>query len=255
MSEFIGKVVLVTGGSKGIGRAAALQFAEEGAKVVIGARNQEYGNEVVNQINKAGSKKGNKAMFVKADVSRAEEVEDMLRKTVEEYGRLDALVTCAGILSRMELLADYPLEEWEKTLSVNISGTFYAMKYAIPVMLESGGGSIVLVSSVHGSAAYSMGAAYVASKHALVGLAKVAALGYSAQGIRVNSIGPGIVETDLTKGLLQNEKMLRAFKARHPIGRFGRPEEIANLICFLCSDRASFMSGGFYPIDGGYLAH
>jgi len=251
MKELSGKVTLITGAGSGIGRATAMTFARNGARVIVADIDGEGGGKTVKMAEETSAQ----ALFIPVDVSKADQVKEMVKIAVETFGGLDVLVNCAGIIAKVRaLMADYPLEMWERTMAINVSGTFYAMKYAIPAIVESGGGAIVNLSSVLGSAGDANRTAYVASKHAVVGLTKVAALGYARKGVRVNAIGPGMTETPLIEDLLKDKEAKWFMLAMHPIGRFATAEEIANLILFLCSDKSSFMTGAYYPIDGGYLA-
>ena len=251
MKELSGKVTLITGAGSGIGRANAMTFALNGAKVIVADIDEDGEGKTVKMAEETSAQ----ALFIPVDISKAEQVKEMIKIAVETFGGLDALVNCAGTIPQARtLMADYPLEMWERTMAINVSGTFYAMKYAIPAIVQSGGGAIVNLSSVLGSVGDANGTAYVASKHAVVGLTKVAALGYARKGVRVNAIGPGMTETPLIEDLLKNKEARRFMLAMHPIGRFATAEEIANLILFLCSDKSSFITGAYYPIDGGYLA-
>jgi len=244
------KVALVTGGSSGIGRAIALAWAREGAKVVLSDINAKAGEETVAQLRD----KGCEALFVAADASKPADSQNLVERAVAKFGRLDVACNNAGIAGPAALTADYPLDGWQQVIDLNLSGVFYGMKYQIGAMLKTGGGSIVNIASVLGAVAFATAPAYVAAKHGVVGLTKAAALEYSAQGIRINSVGPAFISTAMTADLRNDSDINAMLVAQHPIGRLGRAEEVAELVAWLSSDRASFATGAYYPIDGGYLA-
>lgn len=250
MTEFKDKVVIVTGAGSGIGRACAELFAKKGAKVVISDVDEKGGKESVDLVKKAGGE----AAFVKADVSKPEDCEALVKKTVDAYGRLDVGVNNAGIGGEPNMTGDYSLEGWHKVININLNGVFYNMKYQITEMLKHGGGSIVNIASILGQVGFATASAYVAAKHGVVGLSKNAALEYSAQGIRVNSVGPGFIRTPLLKDLEADKATMDMLIAMHPIGRLGKASEVAELVVWLASDKASFVTGAYYPVDGGYLA-
>jgi len=247
MADFSDRVALVTGGGSGIGAACARLFAARGASVGVADFDLAAAERVAGEL-------GGRALAVAVDVADAAQVRAMVERSVGAFGRLDALVNSAGISTQNAPVADYPLDAWDRALAVNLSGSFYAMRYSIPEMLKTGGGAIVNVSSMMGQIAHPGGAAYVSTKHALVGLTKAVALDYARQGVRVNAVGPGVVDTPMTRTAISDESIRRMQMAMTPLGRFARPEEIAELICFLCSPRASFITGAYYVADGGYVA-
>ena len=246
-----GKVALVTGGSSGIGRASALAFAREGAKVVVADAVVEGGEETVGMIKKAGGE----AIFIKADVSKAAEVEALINKAVETYGRLDCAFNNAGIEGEMAQTAECSEENWDRTLSINLKGVWLCMKYEIPQMLKQGGGAIVNTASVMGLVGLVGSPAYVASKHGVVGVTKTAALEYAKAGIRVNAVCPGAIRTPMVeRALSARPQLAETITAMEPVGRMGKPEEIAEAVVWLCSDGASFVTGLAMAVDGGWVA-
>jgi len=246
------KVALVTGAGSGIGRASALAFAREGASVVVNdSMNVKGAEETVKMIREAGGD----AIFIQADVTKAAEVEVMVNKTIETYARLDCALNNAGVPASGKRIADCSEEDWDRIININLKGVWLCMKYEIPQMLKQGKGAIVNTSSVAGLVGQEKRPAYVASKHGVVGLTKVAALDYIKDNIRVNAICPGgivtpILERVFARGPGWKEEMLQAM----PIGRFGMPEEVAEAVVWLCSDAASFITGHALPVDGGWVA-
>ena len=247
--NFAGKVILVTGGSSGIGRATSILFARHGAKVVIGDINAA-GEETVEAIK---SEKGD-ATFIQTDVRNAEEVKNLIVTAVKTYGGLNCAFNNAGVLPPMAMLADTEESTFDQTFDVDVKGVFLAMKYEIQQMLKTGGGVIVNNASIAGLIAERGLSAYVAAKHAVIGLSKAAAIEYAAQGIRINAIAPGLVRTPMTKHWEDDPEMRQFFIVNTPIGRFAQPDEIANMVLFLCSDLASFAAGQTFVVDGGYTA-
>jgi NAD(P)-dependent dehydrogenase (short-subunit alcohol dehydrogenase family) len=246
-----GEVAVVTGSGSGIGQACALVFAREGARVVVSDIDEKGGAETVRLI----EAEGGKAVFKATNVSSPTEVETLMDFAVKTYGSLYAVVNNAGISGASAPTADYPLDSWDKVIAINQSAVFYGMKYAIPQMLKNGGGAIVNMASILGAAGFANSIAYVSAKHAVVGMTKVAALEYSAQGIRINAVGPAFINTPLLSALDDmGEGVRQMITNMHPIGRMGESEEVAELTVWLCSKRASFCSGAYYPVDGAYLA-
>lgn len=242
------KVAIITGAGSGIGKAAAILFAKEGAKVVVSDISEANGNSAVEEI----KKNGGEAFFVKADSSKAEDNEALVKQTVQKYGTLDIAVNNAGIGGALGLTGEYPIDGWKKVIDINLSGVFYGLRYQIPAMLEKGG-SIVNIASILGQAGTKGSPAYVAAKHGVVGLTKAAALDYGDKNIRINSVGPGYIKTPLVTNTL-DESAVNGLVGLHPIGRLGESEEIAELILWLASPKSSFVTGAYYPADGGYLA-
>lgn len=250
MQELEGKVALVTGAAMGIGRAAALRFASEGAQVVVADVDVRGGRETVDLVEAAGGE----ASFVEADVSARADVEAMVRHCVERFGGLDCAHNNAGIAAPMVPLADYPDDGWDRTIAVMLTGVYHCMKAEIPAMLARGAGAIVNTASGVGLVGYPGQAAYTASKHGVVGLTKVAALDYGAQGIRVNAICPGTARTPMVDEALAQDPSIGAhLKALHPIGRIAEADEIAAAAVWLCTPAASFVLGAVLPVDGGYV--
>lgn len=243
------KVAIVTGAGSGIGRAVAIIYAREGAKVVVSDISEKGGEETVAQIKAAQGE----AVFIKADTSSAADNESLVRQTIEKYGALHIACNNAGIGGPMGQTGDYPIEGWDKVIGINLSGVFYGMHYQIPEILNAGGGAIINMASILGNTGTKFSPAYVAAKHGVVGLTKAAALEYANQGIRINSVGPGYIITPLLTNALSEEQM-NGVAALHPIGRLGQPEEVAELVLFLSTQQSSFITGSYYPVDGGYLA-
>ena len=249
--QFHGKVAIVTGASSGIGKATALAFAREGAKVLV-ADVQEKAGEETREAMKAD---GGEAIFVKCDVSQPSEVERMINTTVEDFGRLDYAFNNAGIEGQQGFTADCSLENWDSVININLKGIWLCMKYEIPQMLKNGGGAIVNCSSVAGLIGFPGLPAYVASKHGVVGLTKNAALEYARQNIRVNAVNPGAIKTPMIDRIAPTQDALDTLvNTYEPLGRIGQPEEIAEAVIWLCSDKASFVTGYPLAVDGGFVA-
>jgi len=245
--EYKDKVILITGGASGIGEATAIKFASEGIKVVISDVQDEKGKDVVQRI----KQKGGDAIFVRADVSKEEDVRALIKKTVSQYGRLDYAFNNAGIEGEQASTHQAEMDNFDQIMAINVKGVWTCMKYQIEQMLKQGdGGAIVNTASVAGLVGFEGLSHYTASKHAVIGLTRTAALDYGEQGIRVNAVCPGVIDTPMVERAFgENKGDLAQTK---PVGRLGQPEEIASAVFFLCSDEASFVHGHPLVIDGGY---
>lgn len=252
MIQMDGKVAIVTGGATGIGAATAQKVCELGAAVAILDRNAEAAEALATALQRAG----HKASFHRCDIRVEKEVRDAVASAVQHHGALHILVNSAGI-QRYGDVVSTPTHIWDETFDVHVKGCFFATKYAIPAMLASGGGSIVIVASVQSFTAVNNSAAYVAAKHALLGLMRSIALDFASKKIRANCVCPGAIDTPMLRGSANQtaspEKLLQAVGQMHPLGRIGRPEEVANAIAFLASDAASFITGTSLAVDGGLL--
>jgi NAD(P)-dependent dehydrogenase (short-subunit alcohol dehydrogenase family) len=248
--ELNGKVALVTGGTSGIGRETAVLFAKSGAKVVVAGRRQAEGNETVEMMRDAGGD----GLFVKADVSNAQEVEALVQKAAEKFGRLDIAFNNAGVEGVWSPLTQQTEEDFDRTINVNLKGVWLCLKYEIKQMLKQGGGAIVNMASTMGMVGAAGSSAYSASKHGVIGLTKSAALENAKRRIRVNAVCPGFIETPMADRTLRVPSVHKYVVGCHPIGRLGTSAEIAEAVVWMCSDRASFMTGQALVLDGGFLA-
>jgi NAD(P)-dependent dehydrogenase (short-subunit alcohol dehydrogenase family) len=242
---FSGKVAMVTGAGSGIGQATALSYACSGAKVIV---SDIRDNDTVAKIKSSGGE----AYFIKTDVSKAGDCEKLINESLKVYGKIDIAFNNAGILGEENDLADTSLEGYAKVIGINLNGVFFCMKYELEAMLKQGSGVIINTASILGAVGFGTYCGYVAAKHGVVGLTQNAALEYSGRNIRINCVAPGFINTPLLDTIDKSGKAGLILK--HPIGRLGTPEEVAALVIWLSSDKASFATGGYYPIDGGYLA-
>jgi NAD(P)-dependent dehydrogenase (short-subunit alcohol dehydrogenase family) len=250
-AQLEGKVGLVTGGTSGIGRDTAILFAKSGAKVVVAGRREVEGEETVELVRAAGGE----GLFVRADMSKAVEVDALVQKAVERFGRLDIAFNNAGIEGAWVPLVKQSEEDWDRTIAINLKGVWLCLKYEIRQMLkQGGGGAIVNMGSITGLVGSVGASAYSASKHGVIGLTKSAALENARSGIRVNAVCPAAVETPMADRIFGAPAVHKYVVSCHPMGRFGRPAEIAEAVVWMCSDRASFMTGQSLVLDGGFLA-
>lgn len=248
---FEGKVALVTGASSGIGRATALAFAQEGASIVLADSQSDGSSEIARLI----EAKGGKVIFVKCDVSNETDIKNLLQQTINTFGRLDCAFNNAGIEGEQAFTADCTNENWEHVINVNLKGVWLCMKYEIPIMLNQDSGSIVNCSSIAGLIGFPGVPAYVASKHGVIGLTKTAALEYAKSNIRINAVCPGMIQTPMIDRFAHGEAQIqKQLIEGEPIGRIGRPEEIAEAALWLSSSKSSFVTGHSLTVDGGWVA-
>ena len=245
MKQLENKVALTTGAASGIGKACLESFLEAGAKVVFTDLNEELGEKVAKEA-------GSNAHFIKADASSPEANDRMVKETVQQFGALHIAVNNAGIGGESNPVADLSLEGWKKVIDINLNGVFYGMHYQIPQMLQQGG-SIINMASILGVVGFANSSAYVAAKHGVVGLTKTAAWEYAAKNIRVNAVGPGFIATPLVENNIDSAT-LKFLESQHAFQRLGQPQEVAELVLWLASDKSSFVTGAYYPVDGGYIA-
>jgi NAD(P)-dependent dehydrogenase (short-subunit alcohol dehydrogenase family) len=250
MKTLAGKVALVTGGTSGIGKATAIAMGVAGAKVVLSGRREAEGEDVANSIRKSGAE----CLFVRSDVSSETEVKALIEKTVANYGRLDVVFNNAGIESPVKPLHEQSIEDFDKLMAINVRGLFLCMKYQIQQMLTQDAGVIINNSSMGGIIAFAGVSPYIASKHAVMGLTRSAALDYAKQGIRINAVNPGLIATEMMNRFTTTGSTLEQFASVVPMGRLGQSEEIAATVVFLCSDAASYITGQSLLVDGGYTA-
>ena len=246
MSVLENKVAIVTGGASGIGKAIVEVFLQEGAKVVVADLDENAGRVILE-----GNTVGN-VIFIKADIASPEDNKKIVDAAIENFGALHIAVNNAGISGASNDVGDYPIESWNKVIDINLNGVFYGMHYQLPE-IEKVGGSIVNMASILGQVGFANSSAYVAAKHGIVGLTKSAAWEYGERNVRINAIGPGFIVTPLIDKELDNQ-VQKDLASQHALQRLGKPQEVAELALWLASEKSSFATGGYYPIDGGYLA-
>jgi NAD(P)-dependent dehydrogenase (short-subunit alcohol dehydrogenase family) len=250
MGQLDNKVAIITGSASGIGKETAMLFAKEGAKVTVSDINVDAGQNVVEEI----KENDGTAIFIKANTASADDNRRLVEETVQAFGALHIAVNNAGVGSAFSKVSDIEPADWQRVIDINLTGVFYGMKYQIPAMIEAQGGSIINMASILGQAAFQGSAAYVASKHGVVGLTKTGALDHALDKIRVNAIGPGFIYTGLVNEDTMGKEAILALEEKHAMHRLGESKEIAAMCLFLASDAASFITGSYYPVDGGYLA-
>ncbi|MGN5955010.1 SDR family NAD(P)-dependent oxidoreductase [Sphingobacterium lactis] len=246
MKQLDNKVAIVTGGASGIGKAIVELFVKEGAKVVISDVNDKLGNELINSLGDAD------VIFIKADSSSAADNQKIVEAAIENFGALHIAVNNAGIGGDAAPVGELSIESWNKVININLNGVFYGMHYQLPEIAKVGG-SIINMASILGSVGFANSSAYVAAKHGVVGLTKTAGWEYATKGVRVNAIGPGFISTPLVEKAM-NEESLKFLESQHAFQRLGKPSEVAELALWLASDKSSFVTASYYPVDGGYLA-
>ena len=245
------KIALITGGTTGIGRETAILFAKNGAKVVISGRRETEGNETISLVRAAGGD----GLFVKSDVSKSADVQSLMQKTIEKFGRLDIAFNNAGIEGNWKPIIEQSEEDWDSVIDINLKGTWLCLKYEIIQMLKQGGGdAIVNMSSVAGLMGFAGAEPYIASKHGVIGLTRTVALEYAAKGIRVNAVCPAVIETAMADRAFGHSEVNKRALALHPLGRFGKSREVAEAVLWLCSSKSSFMTGHYIVLDGGMRA-
>lgn len=246
MKQLDNKVAIVTGGASGIGKAIVELFVKEGAKVVISDVNDKLGNELINSLGDAD------VIFIKADSSSAADNQKIVEAAIENFGALHIAVNNAGIGGDAAPVGELSIESWNKVININLNGVFYGMHYQLPEIAKVGG-SIINMASILGSVGFANSSAYVAAKHGVVGLTKTAGWEYATKGVRVNAIGPGFISTPLVEKAM-DEESLKYLESQHAFQRLGKPSEVAELALWLASDKSSFVTASYYPVDGGYLA-
>lgn len=245
------KVAFVTGGSSGIGKATALQFAKRGDAVAVVDVNSKQASDTLKLIKDANGT----AFFIECDVSKDDQVQAAIKQTLKQYGRLDYAFNNAGIEGAQAVTADCSLENWDRVININLKGVWLCMKYQIPEMLKQGGGAIVNCASIAGLVGFPGIPAYTASKHGVIGLTKCAALEYAKQNIRINAVCPGVIQTPMIDRFAHGEAQIRnQLAAGEPVGRMGKPDEIASTVLFLCSEDSTFVTGHPMVVDGGWVA-
>jgi NAD(P)-dependent dehydrogenase (short-subunit alcohol dehydrogenase family) len=250
-TDLVGKIALVTGGTSGIGRATAVLFAKAGARVVVAGRRELEGKETIELIRAAGGD----ALFVQTDVAKTADVQTLIQKTVDKFGRLDVAFNNAGIEGKWVPITEQTEEDFDRVIEINLKGVWLCLKYELQQMLkQGGGGAIVNMSSVAGLMGAAGAATYVSSKHAVIGLTRSAALENALKGIRVNAVCPAVIETAMAERAFGDPAANKAVLAHHPIGRFGTPLEVAEAVLWMCSSKSSFMTGHYIVLDGGFLA-
>lgn len=247
MKQLEDRVAIVTGGASGIGKAIVEIFVREGAKVVIADLDDKLGNELINNLGE-----GN-VIFIRADTSSPDDSKRIVEAAIENFGALHIAVNNAGIAGESKPVDELSIPEWKKVIDINLNGVFYGLHYQLPEMIKNGGGSIINMASILGTVGFAQSSAYASAKHGVVGLTKSASWEYATKGIRINAIGPGFVSTPLIEDSLDQET-LNYLKSQHAFQRLGKPEEVAELALWLASDKSSFVTGSYCPVDGGYLA-